>query len=434
MRLIFVGLFFALFGVACSSGLSETDKAEVIQLIREHSIQGEPGPIGPQGIQGEQGPPGLGGQQGPQGIQGEQGPPGPRGAQGPQGPRGEQGLPGARGAQGPQGLQGEKGDGVEDETPISTIISATPSQAVTGQGDSVVNCELRPGRPVIEITHRGDGNFAIWLYDDHGERDLLVNEIGFYSGSSLIRVDDGSYDSFSSGPCFMEIKADGEWSLTLVQGELVFYSPTGQQPEDTDTTPAVITTPADLVAYAEGSIADVRADYSGGTGFIFDVDGETAFIATNHHVIDDAENIRVRIGARTYDALILGWDSTLDVAVLSACCSGSFAALSLDEEPSMLEAGRDVVAIGYPSSGSNDVTATVGVTLTEYWLNPQQYLIQHTAPLNPGSSGGPLFSMPEAKVIGITNARSLETLVFYAVPITSVKPIMEKWRSQLVSP
>ena len=87
----------------------------------------------------------------------------------------------------------------------------------------------------------------------------------------------------------MEIKADGDWSLTRVQGETVFYTPPEERSENTDATPTEISTSADLVAYAKGSIAEVRADYSGGTGFIFDVEGDTAFIATNHHVIDDAD-------------------------------------------------------------------------------------------------------------------------------------------------
>lgn len=75
-------------------------------------IQGEPGPIGPQGPQGLQGEVGL---QGPQGLQGDTGPQGPEGPQGPQGLQGEvgfqgpQGLQGDTGPQGPQGLQGEVG-------------------------------------------------------------------------------------------------------------------------------------------------------------------------------------------------------------------------------------------------------------------------------------------------------------------------------------
>ena len=348
MRLILVALLLGLVAAACSTGLSESDKSEIIQLIREHSIPGPQGSVGPQGIKGEQGPPGPKGTQGPQGIRGEQGLPGPKGTQGPQGIRGEQGPPGPRGTQGPQGIQGEQGDVAEQDTPTSTTISSTPSEVITGQGDSVINCQLRSGKTVIELTHQGDSNFSIWLHDDEGGRDLLVNEIGVYSGGRLISADDELRSSLSPGPCLLEITADGDWSLTRVQGELVFYAPSEQQSENTDTTPTEISTSADLWHMP-------RAYCSAGRLFGRTLDsslmsrGDTAFIATNHHVIDDLFCVSVDWSGQL--VRVLGWDSALEVAVLSACCSSSFAALSLDEESSALETGSEVISIGYPSSG-----------------------------------------------------------------------------------
>ena len=106
----------SLFGIACSSGLSES---EVIELIQEHSVPGPRGPVGPAGPEGVQGPPGAAGPQGPQGIQGPQGeigPPGPKGVQGPtgaagpQGPQGVQGIPGEVGPRGPAGESGPIGE------------------------------------------------------------------------------------------------------------------------------------------------------------------------------------------------------------------------------------------------------------------------------------------------------------------------------------
>ena len=211
MRLILVALLLELVGAACSSGLSESDKSEIIQLIQEHSIPGPQGSVGPQGIRGKQGPPGARDTEDPQGERGEQGPPGSRGTEGPQGIRGEpgppgtrgtEGPPGPRGAQGPQGIQGEQGDVAEYDTPATTTISPTPSEVISGRGYSVINCQLRPGRTVIQLTHQGDSNFIIQLHDDEGDREYLVNEIGFYSGSKLITVDDDSYSSLSPGQMF----------------------------------------------------------------------------------------------------------------------------------------------------------------------------------------------------------------------------------------
>jgi hypothetical protein len=55
----------------------------------------------------------------------------------------------------------------------------------------------------LKLSHRGSGNFAIWAYGE-SSRDLLVNEIGRYSG-----------EVFLGGATLLEIVADGSWSMTL---------------------------------------------------------------------------------------------------------------------------------------------------------------------------------------------------------------------------
>ena len=104
-------------GLACSSGLSESD---VVQIIQERSAelrgpagpQGEQGIPGIQGIQGERGEKGVPGEsiQGEQGIPGDKGERGDRGDIGLPGERGEKGETGARGERGEQGEKGEQGE------------------------------------------------------------------------------------------------------------------------------------------------------------------------------------------------------------------------------------------------------------------------------------------------------------------------------------
>jgi hypothetical protein len=53
------------------------------------------------------------------------------------------------------------------------------------------------------MTHRGDGNFAIWAYGESGT-DLLVNEIGRYDGEALL-----------GDAVLLEITANGAWSLDV---------------------------------------------------------------------------------------------------------------------------------------------------------------------------------------------------------------------------
>ena len=204
-------------------------------------------------------------------------------------------------------------------------------------------------------------------------------------------------------------------------------------------TPELPSKPAELVERAQQSVVRVKARSGGaifgqtrvGSGFIFAVEGTTAFVATNHHVIDGSSSVEVQIGdSSTYDALILGWDAERDVAVLSICCSTEFVALSWAS--ASLSEGETVIAIGYPDNDTGNVIATIGQVRAPDDLSMEHGFIPHSAPLNPGNSGGPLFSMPGTDVVGINTARGTETLAFYAVPYQAIEDQVEEWRAQLI--
>ncbi|MXZ03039.1 MAG: DUF4352 domain-containing protein [Chloroflexi bacterium] len=203
-------------------------------------------------------------------------------------------------------------------------------------------------------------------------------------------------------------------------------------------TPEPPSTPAELVGRVQDSIVRVEARTGGfvffqssGSGFIFAVEGTTAFVATNHHVIDGKSSVEVQLkNSETYDAVVLGWDAERDVAVLSICCSSDFIALQWGEtSPSE---GESVIAVGYPDSDAENVIATIGEVRAPDDLSTEHDFIPHSAPLNPGNSGGPLFSMPGAEVVGINTARNTETLAFYAVPFQAIEEQVEEWRAQLI--
>ena len=190
--------------------------------------------------------------------------------------------------------------------------------------------------------------------------------------------------------------------------------------------------PQELVQRVQDSIVRVEAGYSGsGSGFIFAVEETTAFVATNHHVIEgvNAIDVQLRSGLE-YEALLLGWDADRDVAVLAICCSFDF--IALPWEPVTPAVGTDVVAVGFPRSSAIGVTATAGAVAAPDDNSERHDFIHHTAPLNPGNSGGPLFSMPEAKVLGINTARGTQVLSFYAVPYQTIEEPMKEWRSHLI--
>lgn len=188
---------------------------------------------------------------------------------------------------------------------------------------------------------------------------------------------------------------------------------------------------SDLVAWAEDSIVRVQAGTSGGSGFIFDTEGDTAFVVTNHHVIEDEKNYDVIVqNSDFYEATLLGYDSDKDIAVLAICCSPHFFAIDW-ESGAEADVGDEVLAVGYPRGSSGRVTATTGATQDD-WLGKTLGLVSHNAPLNPGNSGGPLFSM-DGEVLGVNAGSSNSTEgVFYAVPYSDIQADVLAWKAQLV--
>ena len=191
-----------------------------------------------------------------------------------------------------------------------------------------------------------------------------------------------------------------------------------------------------LTIWAQDAVVRVVARegirYWSGTGFIFATTGQTGFVATNYHVVDEAPgSIEVEVADKTYDGILLGYDSSpqFDVAVVSICCSEVFHSLPWEAGGTRV-VGTNVTAIGRPDG---DVVATTGRVVAG--MVPELFgvdLIGHDAPLQEGSSGGPLLTM-DGKVIGINVAQSkLEDNVFYAVPYVAVGSQVADWKSRLV--
>jgi serine protease Do len=136
-----------------------------------------------------------------------------------------------------------------------------------------------------------------------------------------------------------------------------------------------------------------------GSGFIVSADG---VILTNAHVVDGADRVSVKLtDRREFEARVLGVDAKSDVAVLKIDAT-DLPAVKIGE-PSRLEVGEWVVAIGAPFGFENSVTAGIvsakGRTLPDDGYVP---FIQSDVAVNPGNSGGPLFNL-RGEVVGINS-------------------------------
>ncbi|HEY4150876.1 MAG TPA: trypsin-like peptidase domain-containing protein [Chitinophagaceae bacterium] len=140
-----------------------------------------------------------------------------------------------------------------------------------------------------------------------------------------------------------------------------------------------------------------------GSGFIISSDG---FVVTNHHVIENATDIKVAFtDGRLVNAELRGADPSTDIAVLKLYESG-LKALSFTNSDA-LQAGQIAIAIGNPLGLQHTVTAGVvsalGRTLRAGNGRLIDDVIQTDAALNPGNSGGPLVNSA-GQVIGVNTA------------------------------
>lgn len=167
-----------------------------------------------------------------------------------------------------------------------------------------------------------------------------------------------------------------------------------------------------------------------GSGFIYKVAKDKAYILTNNHVIENVTSVKVYVTEeKSVDATILGHDNYLDVAVLSIE-NNNYKALKINKE-NALNIGDIVYTIGTPLNNEFYNSTSSGiiskVSRLHYENNSNENIlmdmIQTDILSNPGNSGGPLFN-EELEVIGICTSNidvnyGLSGISF-AVPIKHV--------------
>jgi S1-C subfamily serine protease len=163
-----------------------------------------------------------------------------------------------------------------------------------------------------------------------------------------------------------------------------------------------------------------------GSGFVYNFTEQNVII-TNYHVVNDALNITVTfINGNGYTATVLGSDPYADLAVVSTNAPQSeFKPLEIASS-STLEVGDPVIAVGNPyglaGSMSTGIASALGRTITEDMTGgyPIANVIQTTAPLNPGNSGGPLLNY-QGQVVGINTAIVEDSQgVGFAIPSNTI--------------
>ncbi len=164
---------------------------------------------------------------------------------------------------------------------------------------------------------------------------------------------------------------------------------------------------------------------SAGSGVIVDARG---YILTNNHVIENAEEIHVRLSdQRKFTATLIGRDPKTDLAVLKIDPPASLPIAELGDSDTV-RIGQWAIAIGNPFG--LDRTVTLGIISatgrTRVGVATYEAFIQTDASINPGNSGGPLLNL-DGKVIGINTAIvSAGQGIGFAISINMAREVMRQ--------
>ncbi len=163
-----------------------------------------------------------------------------------------------------------------------------------------------------------------------------------------------------------------------------------------------------------------------GSGFIIDQKG---IVVTNNHVIQDAEDIIVRVnGDKEFKAKVIGADPLSDIAILQLETKEKFTPVKFGDSDKA-RIGDWVIAIGNPFGLGGTVTSgIISARNRSIGLSRYEDYIQTDASINSGNSGGPLFDM-NGDVIGINTAilgRNGSIGIGFSIPSNSAKIIIDQ--------
>ena len=169
-----------------------------------------------------------------------------------------------------------------------------------------------------------------------------------------------------------------------------------------------------------------RLERGQGSGFIISSDG---YLLTNAHVVRNAQKVTITLtDGRTFAGVVKGTDEFLDLAVVKVEPEGKDLPVAPMGASSDLEVGDWVIAVGNPVGLDNTVTLGIVSSLnrssSEVGIPEKRLsLIQTSASLNPGSSGGPICNQ-WGEVVGISTAvRANAEAIGFAIPIDVAKDV-----------
>ncbi|MFN7251953.1 MAG: S1C family serine protease [Anaerobacillus sp.] len=170
-----------------------------------------------------------------------------------------------------------------------------------------------------------------------------------------------------------------------------------------------------------------RDDGELGSGFLYNDKGD---IITNAHIVAGASTVLVRMpDTQTYYGTVIGVGEVIDVAVVRVVELEDFEPMSIayDYEG---EVGDGVIAMGSPRGYQNTVTTgIISAVNRDFSLPPYHFekAYQISAPIAPGSSGGPILLATTGEVVGINSAAYQGEVIGFSLPIKNIWSLVTAW-------
>ena len=175
---------------------------------------------------------------------------------------------------------------------------------------------------------------------------------------------------------------------------------------------------AEIVKRIVDGLVQIVTDSGGGSGFVVSADG---LIVTNAHVVGREAMVTVHIvNSGSLTGQVLGRDEALDLAVVKVEPARTLKPMPMGD-PSSVEVGEEVLALGFPLSDTlgQEYTVTRGIVSSRRTWDSVNYF-QTDAAINPGNSGGPLVNR-QGQVIGVNTSSYFGTDgISFAISVAEV--------------
>ncbi len=165
-----------------------------------------------------------------------------------------------------------------------------------------------------------------------------------------------------------------------------------------------------------------------GSGFLYNNNGD---VVTNAHVVEGASKVKIRLSdSKTeYTGTVIGRGADLDVALVRVPELSGILPLKIAKDRKA-QVGDEVIALGSPLGYQN--TATIGIISgldRSFQIGNFNYnkVYQISAPISPGSSGGPLIDGVNGEVLGINSAYIDQGSIGFSIPIYQCVTYLDKW-------